>query len=259
LFKVVQETKLQDEASALLENDNKVKIDSESSDILDLKSLACINITDEEKEILLSKNEGIFIFVIYYNLNLYKLYIIFCFILADSVRSRCLESIYSQLTIEKSDSSALFGICLLYAISENLGLSKEYYEGFLTPIRNKECTPFVHCDERNYLVDKVVNIITAASEPGMYSIHLIKQLIFLRIIIIIIIILVCYVRSVTLAMAITLLKKLTIHEEKTYISDKHIAVILDAKEKILPLLRQFFKVNVIFHNVSSLYFIKKND
>jgi len=66
--------------------------------------------------------------------------------------------------------------------------------------------------------------------------------------------LVCYVRSVTLEMAITLLKKLTIHEEKTYISDEHIAVILDAKEKILPLLRQFFKVNVIFRNVSLLYF-----
>lgn len=59
-------------------------------------------------------------------------------------------------------------------------------------------------------------------------------------------------------MAITLLKKLTIHKEKTYISDKHIAVILDAKEKILPLLRQFFKVNVIFHNISLLYFSKQN-
>lgn len=171
MFKVVQETKLQDEASALSENDNEAKLDSESSDVLDLKSLSCINITDEEKEILLSKNEGI-IYICYYNLNLYKLYIMFCFVLADSVRSRCLESIYSQLTIEKSDSSALFGICLLYAISENSGLSKEYYEGFLTPVRNKECTPFVHCDERNYLIDKVVNIITAASEPGMYSIQL---------------------------------------------------------------------------------------
>lgn len=87
--------------------------------------------------------------------------------LADSVRSRCLESIYSQLVIEKSDSSALFGICLLYAISENSALDKEYYEGFLTPIKNEECTPFVHCDERNELIDKVVNIITTASEPGM--------------------------------------------------------------------------------------------
>lgn len=44
-------------------------------------------------------------------------------------------------------------------------------------------------------------------------------------------------------MAITLLKKITIHEDKTFISDKHIAVILNAKEQILPLLRQFFKVN----------------
>lgn len=53
---------------------------------------------------------------------------------------------------------------------------------------------------------------------------------------------VCYVRSATLEMAITLLKKLTIHEGKTFISDDHIAVIYNAKEKILPLLRQFFKV-----------------
>lgn len=58
-------------------------------------------------------------------------------------------------------------------------------------------------------------------------------------------VLVCYVRSVTLEMAITLLEKLTIHEEKAFISDKHIAVILNTKEKILPLLRQYFKVNII--------------
>lgn len=55
----------------------------------------------------------------------------------------------------------------------------------------------------------------------------------------------CYVRSVTLEMAIILLKKLTIHENKTFISDEHIAVILNAKEKMLPLLRQFFKVYII--------------
>lgn len=57
--------------------------------------------------------------------------------------------------------------------------------------------------------------------------------------------LVCYVRSVTLEMAITLLKKLTIHEEQIFISDRHIAIIFNAKEKILPLLRQFFKVNIV--------------
>lgn len=55
----------------------------------------------------------------------------------------------------------------------------------------------------------------------------------------------CYVRSVTLEMAITLLKKLTIHEEKIFMSDEHIAIIFNAKEKILTLLRQFFKVNII--------------
>jgi len=71
------------------------------------------------------------------------------------------------LIIEKSDSSALFGVCLLYAISENAGLSKEYYEGFLTPIKSENSFSFVHCDQRNELIDKLVNIITAASEPGM--------------------------------------------------------------------------------------------
>lgn len=49
-------------------------------------------------------------------------------------------------------------------------------------------------------------------------------------------------RSVTLEMAITLLKKITIHENNIFIADEHIAVILNTKEKILPLLRQFFKV-----------------
>lgn len=89
------------------------------------------------------------------------------FILGDILRSRCLESIYSQLTIEKSDSSALFGICLLYAISENTGLSKEYYEGFLTPHSSDENSSLFKCNERNELINKLVNIITAASESGM--------------------------------------------------------------------------------------------
>ncbi|CAI6349468.1 unnamed protein product [Macrosiphum euphorbiae] len=196
--KIAEETKLQNEVSVLPEKENEEKTDIESTDAFNLKSLTCMNITDEEKEILLSKNE------------------------ADCVHSRCLESIYSQLIIEKSDSSALFGVCLLYAISENSSLSKEYYEGFLTPIKSENSASLVHCDERNELIDKLVDIITAASEP------------------------VCYVRSVTLQMAITLLKKLTIHEEKVFISDRHIAVILNAKEKILPLLRQFFKKEEMF-------------
>uniref|UniRef100_A0A2S2QFM6 Protein CLEC16A n=2 Tax=Sipha flava TaxID=143950 RepID=A0A2S2QFM6_9HEMI len=195
---VIKETQLRVDVPVTPEDENEVKIENESNDILDLKTLTCMNITDEEKEILLSKNE------------------------ADSIRSRCLESIYNQLAIEKSDSSALFGVCLLYAISENTSLSNEYYEGFLTPIKNNDCSSFVFCDERNELIDKLVNIITAASEP------------------------VCYVRSVTLEMAIMLLKKLTIHEEKTYISDEHIAIIFNAKEKILTLLRQFFKKEEMF-------------
>lgn len=88
------------------------------------------------------------------------------------MHSRCLESIFNQLIIEKSDSSALFGICLLYAISENSSVSKEYYEGFLTPIKSEysSSSSLVYCDERNELIDKLVNIITAVSEPGMWSI-----------------------------------------------------------------------------------------
>jgi hypothetical protein len=157
-----------------------------------------------------------------------------------------LESIYNQLAIEKSDSSALFGVCLLYAISENTSLSNEYYEGFLTPIKNNDCSSFVFCDERNELIDKLVNIITAASEPGIQFLPLkhINILFYL-----LTFCLVCYVRSVTLEMAIMLLKKLTIHEEKTYISDEHIAIIFNAKEKILTLLRQFFKVNILIHKI----------
>lgn len=82
------------------------------------------------------------------------------------------------MTIEKSDSSALFGICLLHAVSENAGLSKEYYEGFLTPVSSEEYTPVVHCDERNILIDKLVNIITAASEPSMSSFIKINKSVF---------------------------------------------------------------------------------
>jgi len=44
----------------LPEKENEEKADIESTDAFDLKSLTCMNITDEEKEILLSKNEGNF-------------------------------------------------------------------------------------------------------------------------------------------------------------------------------------------------------
>jgi len=43
----------------MLESESEVKNDNESTDI-DLKTLTCLNITDEEKEILLSKNDGTF-------------------------------------------------------------------------------------------------------------------------------------------------------------------------------------------------------
>lgn len=42
----------------LPEKENEKKTDIELTDAFDLKSLTCMNITDEEKEILLSKNEG---------------------------------------------------------------------------------------------------------------------------------------------------------------------------------------------------------
>lgn len=44
----------------MLGNESEVKNDNESTDSIDLKTLTCLNITDEEKEILLSKNDGTF-------------------------------------------------------------------------------------------------------------------------------------------------------------------------------------------------------
>lgn len=58
-MKVYHKNILKDEESVLPTNKNEFKTENEPTDILDLKSLPCMNITDEEKEILLSKNEGI--------------------------------------------------------------------------------------------------------------------------------------------------------------------------------------------------------
>lgn len=52
----IKEIKLQDELPLEIENDTNS--DNESIDVLNLKSM---NITDEEKEILMSKNEGFII------------------------------------------------------------------------------------------------------------------------------------------------------------------------------------------------------
>ncbi|XP_050541117.1 protein CLEC16A homolog isoform X7 [Daktulosphaira vitifoliae] len=205
MCQVVHEPKIKDQISIKLpENDQgseqKLENNSLESDVLEFKSFAYMNITDEEKEILMSKNEGL-----------------------SPSRSKCIESIYNQLEVEKSDSSALFGICLLYALSQNCGVAKQFFEGFLTPVDIDETSSlFVHGDEREKLIDKLVNIIAVSSDSK------------------------CSVRSVTLEMAIELLKKLTINENKFCISDKHVAIIYNAKEKILPILRQFFKKEEMF-------------
>lgn len=44
----------------MMESESDGKVDNESTDSIDLKTLTRLNITDEEKEILLSKNDGTF-------------------------------------------------------------------------------------------------------------------------------------------------------------------------------------------------------
>lgn len=162
-------------------------IDRKTDDISE--GISNLNITDEEKEQRLAQESQ-------------KVFI---------------EVVIGSLDCTENDYAALFALCLLYAISQNSGISPELISGFLIPSCAAEKSTY-----NSWLVQKLINIITASCQA------------------------VSKVRLVTLELAICLLLRLVFHEEKSILSDSHFASLLSAKEESATLLRNYYKREEMF-------------
>ncbi|KAL1130694.1 hypothetical protein AAG570_011935 [Ranatra chinensis] len=149
-----------------------------------------LNITDEEKEQMLAQEAP-------------KIF---------------LDVIVNSLDCTENDYSALFALCLLYAISHNAGISPDLLDGLLIPSSNPEQKPRY----TSWLVQKLINIITLSCQLG------------------------CKVRLVTLELTISLLLRLTLKDRVSLLTDAHLAAVLAAREESTSLLRNYYKREDIF-------------
>ncbi|KAH9495817.1 Protein CL16A [Bulinus truncatus] len=124
-----------------------------------------------------------------------------------------LEAIFNALECSENDYSALFALCLLYAMGKSEGLSQNLLDTVLMPTQRSHC-------KKNYnlfLVERLIRIIELACQSGNK------------------------VRLATLEISIKLLKQLVNSEEKSYLQDRHLACIENARECCTQLLRNFYK------------------
>jgi len=129
-----------------------------------------------------------------------------------------LEAIFNALECSENDYSALFSLCLLYAIGQSDGISQSLLDTVLMPTDRSQ-----HKDNYNLiLVERLIRIIELASQSGNK------------------------VRQVTLEMSIKLLLQLVNKADRSYLQDRHLACIEDARERCTQLLRNFYKSEEIF-------------
>nr|XP_024215509.1 protein CLEC16A homolog isoform X3 [Halyomorpha halys] len=128
-----------------------------------------------------------------------------------------LEVVVASLDCSENDYAALFALCLLYAVSQNSGIDPELIAGFLIPCLASEAPKY-----NNWFVQKLINIIADSCQT------------------------VSKVRLVTLELAICLLLRLVVHDNKSILSDAHFASLMNAKEESTALLRNYYKREEMF-------------
>lgn len=158
-----------------------------------------LNITDEEKEKLLRLDN-----TINNSQNL--------------ANRPFLESIVNGLQCQENDYTALFALCLLYAIGHNEGVSKELLDVVLFPSENNESKKCYNVT----FVEKLIRIIGQSCQPDSK------------------------IRVVTLELGLKLLTQLAVLNDQSVLSDSHLAAIAGAKEESTSLLRNFYKSEEIF-------------
>ncbi|CAH1391153.1 unnamed protein product [Nezara viridula] len=128
-----------------------------------------------------------------------------------------LEVVVASLDCSENDYAALFALCLLYAVSQNSGIDPELLAGFLIPCVASKAPKY-----NNWFVQKLINIISDSCQT------------------------VSKVRLVTLELAICLLLRLVVHDNKSILSDSHFAILMNAKEESTALLRNYYKREEMF-------------
>ncbi|VDI76776.1 protein CLEC16A [Mytilus galloprovincialis] len=130
-----------------------------------------------------------------------------------------LEAVFNALECSENDYEALFALCLLYAMGHNdEGIHQGLMDTVMMPTEKSETK-----DHYNVaLVERLIRIITLASQSGNK------------------------VRLSTLELTIKLLKQLVYMSGKSYLQDRHLASIENARECCTQLLRNFYKSEEMF-------------
>ncbi|XP_062581005.1 protein CLEC16A-like isoform X2 [Saccostrea cucullata] len=129
-----------------------------------------------------------------------------------------LEAVFTALECTENDYEALFALCLLYAMGHNEGIHQELMDSVLLPTERSETK-----DHYNVaLVERLIRIITLACQHGSK------------------------VRLATLELTIRLLKLLVYKQDQSFLQDRHLACIENARECSTQLLRNFYKSEEIF-------------
>ncbi|XP_073447295.1 protein CLEC16A isoform X10 [Aquarana catesbeiana] len=129
-----------------------------------------------------------------------------------------LDMVYSTLECSEDDYYTLFVLCLLYAMSHNIGINPSKLEKIqlcLQPAKEDHTYNQV-------LVERLIRILSNAANPDSK------------------------VRLATLELACILLKRLVLFEGDRIIKNIHLACLEGAREESVHLLRHFYKGEEIF-------------
>ncbi|XP_054164084.1 protein CLEC16A homolog [Oppia nitens] len=133
-----------------------------------------------------------------------------------------LEAILSSMDCEKitDDRLSLFSLCLLYAIINNSGISEDMFQEVILHDKSSKATTSQSTQSEN-LHNELINIlIEIMRKCCQYN---------------------SKIRLITLEMSILLLKRLVLRKGKSILSDHHLAVLEQAKEEAILILRNFYK------------------
>ncbi|XP_023229804.1 protein CLEC16A homolog [Centruroides sculpturatus] len=128
-----------------------------------------------------------------------------------------LEAIFNALECPENDHAALFGLCLFYALGHNsVGINQDLLDQVLMPTEKSETKQWYNIN----LVERLIKIINLSCQ---YKSR---------------------IRLATLQMSLLLLKQLVIKDGQSFLQDRHLAAIEQAREESTLLLRNFYKVLV---------------
>ncbi|XP_012230191.1 protein CLEC16A homolog isoform X2 [Linepithema humile] len=173
----------------------------------DLEEIKQLNVTDEEKEQRLALESPLTPHQSQSDMH------------GSLAKKPFLETIINSLLCTENDYAALFALCLLYALANNQGISRQSLDIILSPFQNNTS---VKNSYNELLMDRLIHIITLSCQTN------------------------AKVRLVTLELTIKLLTQLMVSEGQGLLRESHLTAIEAAKEQSTSLLKNFYKSEDIF-------------